>query len=803
MTSAKMLRIAFVFAFLVPACVSRKGQLLDAAGGAGRDAGGGGAYAQADGSYASSEVDRGPTAGADGAVDASVSLGGSASDAGGRFDVGPGIAASGGASGSAGTGGSDAPISLLPVGATCSGNSDCALGHCVDGFCCSTSCSGCYACANNLTGASDGTCAPVLSGKNAHATCADETATNQCGNDGTCDGKGACRKVSASHVCKAASCSADGKTFTPATTCDGAGACTVATPQSCGSFDCATTGCLKVCTSQADCGAGNYCNTTTGTCAASKPNGSSATIKDECTSGIVADGVCCDKECPGCAACTAELNGQVSTTTGQCLPVVANKTAPHGACTASSPCGQDGTCNGNGGCSYPAAGTSCATPSCAGSTLTTSTCDSAHTCITARNPCPNATVCSSATTCTTGSCSSDANCAAEYYCASGTCMKKTDSGGNCSADHQCVSGNCVAGICCGGPCGECNSCSTGTCLPVADLTTCGTVAGKVCVAGACVACAQGTTCTPSNSCQTGTISCTTGSATCVANGNRDPGYNCAPGKVCYAGTCQAGCWIGGFVASGSSPGSPSCQICNPSKTTTDWSNNDGATVSCVCGGTAPCVNQQAGTCSKSMSTFYRDSDGDNVGNPAITTSLCAAESGWVSQTGDCDDTNPSIKPGWATCNYVDGSRKVCDPNYSGSFITTACAGGCRNTQCRTWPPTTNTNPNLVTCGTTQCPTSQGCYFPTDDSVPPQCGAGSNNYAVKCDGQNDCPSGQVCCAHGDIGGGNYIACMSPSDCPLAGAQSSNALVCDPNNSICPSGSTCNPATNVYSVYTCSL
>src|SRR5450759_2617768 len=147
----------------------------------------------------------------------------------------------------------------LSNGSTCTADTQCTNGHCADGVCCATVCTGCNACSNTLTGKDNGTCAPVLSGQIAHNACTDETATNQCGNDGTCDGKGACRKVGASHTCKAASCSSDGKTFTPTTTCDGNGACTIATGQDCGGFQCATTGCLKTCTKDIDCGADNYC----------------------------------------------------------------------------------------------------------------------------------------------------------------------------------------------------------------------------------------------------------------------------------------------------------------------------------------------------------------------------------------------------------------------------------------------------------------------------------------------------------------------------------------------------------------
>lgn len=247
---------------------------------------------------------------------------------GGAILVGQGGIGSGGAVGQGGSTTSDAPVEktpALPVGAACQTSGECSLGNCIDGFCCDSACTGCSACSNALTGKTNGTCAPVQSGQDPHSTCADETASSQCGNDGTCDGSGACRKVGTSHICTPASCSSDGKTFTPATTCDGKGTCTTATPQSCGAFQCATTGCLKTCAAQTDCGAGNYCNIGAGTCAAKKQNGQPATESHECTSGIVAGGVCCNASCGECNACS----------TGTCTPV-ANGTG----------CGSGRVCSG-------------------------------------------------------------------------------------------------------------------------------------------------------------------------------------------------------------------------------------------------------------------------------------------------------------------------------------------------------------------------------------------------------------------------------------------------------------------------
>jgi len=440
--------------------------------------------------------------------------------------------------------GPDAPTSL-PNGSACTIDGECANGHCIDGLCCDMACSGCNACSNAQTSKADGTCAPVASGKDPHNACADETVTNQCGNDGTCDGLGACRKVSSSHVCTEGSCSSDGKTYTPGTTCDGLGACTVATPQSCVPFQCATTGCLKTCTTQADCGAGNYCNTTTGTCAATKPNGTAATQTYECTSGIVADGVCCDKTCTGCSACTSALNGQASTTTGQCLPVIANMAAPHSACAASPPCGLDGTCDGSGACHYPAVNTSCSNPSCSGSTLTTSACNNAHACVPASNPCPGSVVCSSASACKSATCSLDSDCITGYYCASGACTPKKTSG-TCSSPNQCSTGYCIDGYCCDQGCtGQCQSCSQtpGTCksvtTPRSPCGGSGTCATMKCDGTQPNCVYPGTEVACPSTCSTDLTSRLT--STCNGSGSCGPtqSNSCGSSSYCTSGQCAS------------------------------------------------------------------------------------------------------------------------------------------------------------------------------------------------------------------------------------------------------------------------
>jgi len=43
-------------------------------------------------------------------------------------------------------------------------------------------------------------------------------------------------------------------------------------------------------------------------------------------------------------------------------------------------------------------------------------------------------------------------------------------------------------------------------------------------------------------------------------------------------------------------------------------------------------------------TFYADADGDGYGNAAASVQNCAQPSGYVTNPGDCDDSNPAIYP---------------------------------------------------------------------------------------------------------------------------------------------------------------
>lgn len=635
------------------------------------------------------------TGGADGLADARLDgaggvAGASGGSSGARDAAGMGGGTGGDVDAPIGTGGSSPPDAGLAKGAPCTSKEQCQTTFCIDGVCCDKACDGCDACSAAMTGGEDGTCAPVASGTDPHEACADETAAtpaNPCGNDGTCDGKGACRKVGAGQECGPASCSSDGTTFTPASSCDGNGVCSPGTPQVCTPYECTTTGCKRTCSLQTQCETGTYCDTTAGICLAKKANGKTATQTFECVSGIVADGVCCDKECTGCNACTAALNGQAASTTGTCMPVTTAKAAdPHGVCPAGSdPCGMDGTCNGAGACHYAAVGSDCGTPSCNASTsmLTKSTCSSSHTCVAGTpNACPGLLACASTTACRTGACSVDGDCATGNFCLGGTCTPKYDNGHSCAAgaNNQCRSNNCVGTTCCSTPCGECHTCanSTGTCTQVANGTACGT---GVCYNGTCNACTANQPCTVSGEeCWNHATSCSTGVSECVRTTYVTNGTLCGDAATCSGNqsighwTCQAGTCTQptptpcpytcnsstGLCAGECTPSTRQCssgtqyQICGSNYL---WGNpqNCGFGLECSGAGTCTCTSTScSGCCSGNVCqatkpTWYRDTDGDGYGVSSSTVQACTKPAGYAATAGDCCDSDGRAYPGSNNC----------------------------------------------------------------------------------------------------------------------------------------------------------
>jgi len=435
-----------------------------------------------------------------------------------------------------------------PPGSTCSAGAECVSTFCVQGVCCNSACTGtCKSC--TVTG-SVGTCANVPAGQTpTPSTQCTDGGSASCGNDGTCDGNGACRNYVSSTVCAAASCA--GSTYTPPRTCNGTGTCGAASSSSCGAYNCDTTNniCKTTCTADTDCVSPNVCNG--GTCS-KKILGAPCATATECNSGFCAQGVCCATACTGtCQSCA------LSASLGTCANVPAGQAPnPTGQCTdgGATTCGQNGMCDGTGKCQLYANGTVCVAGSCTGSTLTPArTCDGAGSCKTVTTSLCDPYACDTTNKVCKTTCASTTDCASPNTCTlpAGTCGQKP-LGATCASGSECNSGLCQQSTCCSTTCsGTCVSCanSAGSCSAVAagtdPLNQCTMAAASTCGldgfcdgSGACRKYASGTSCaaaTCTGNTLTPAASCN-GSGTCVTPAT----VNCSP-YLCGTGACKTTC----------------------------------------------------------------------------------------------------------------------------------------------------------------------------------------------------------------------------------------------------------------------
>jgi hypothetical protein len=436
---------------------------------------------------------------------------------------------------------------LKPNGASCSGEgSECQSGICAQGVCCATTCEGvCRSCA--LAGR-EGTCSPVAAGgADPKSQCTDQGAAS-CGMTGFCDGGGACQRYPAGTQCAGPTCPIGTATATLARTCDGSGTCRPAMSLSCGSYACNGTTCNSACGSNADCAPPNICE---GGACGKKRLGQLCSAGAECDSNNCVDGVCC-----GSAVCGTCQSCAVSGLAGLCSPVPAGEMEPHNGCPASPPCGYNGTCNGAGACRYAAAGASCGTASCSGSTfLPVGMCDGAGSCAQMTMSCAPY-VCAAGACGTT--CAANTDCTSGFVCMAGSCTNLKPKGAACTTGSQCASSVCSDGVCCATACNTaCVTCNypsdPGTCLPVAAgatdphnlcavtaATTCGTT-GLCNGNGACAKYPSGTICGPPSCQPNGNAKA---ASTCNGSGNCNPGAQqaCSP-YVCdpATGACRTSC----------------------------------------------------------------------------------------------------------------------------------------------------------------------------------------------------------------------------------------------------------------------
>ncbi|MGK3986771.1 hypothetical protein WME99_27235 [Sorangium sp. So ce136] len=217
---------------------------------------------------------------------------------------------------------------------------------------------------------------------------------------------------------------------------DGCGVCAarfgatadgVCTQPTCAPYACGKggDGCLKSCSSDAECAEGSYC-AADHTCAPKGRRGEACEPGADCLESGCAvcepglfcvDGVCCNEACDGqCEACDGAARGTCSPVTGE--PRGGRPRCPAGE----DPCDQP-QCDGSDPdtcAAYPASGTMCGT-ACDGARFSVMECDGEHRCAAAfEAPC-GGFVCEDARTCK-ASCAGKDDCAKGYACSGGACV---------------------------------------------------------------------------------------------------------------------------------------------------------------------------------------------------------------------------------------------------------------------------------------------------------------------------------------------------------------------------------------------
>lgn len=105
------------------------------------------------------------------------------------------------------------------------------------------------------------------------------------------------------------------------------------------------------------------------------------------------------------------------------------------------------------------------------------------------------------------------------------------------------------------------------------------------------------------------------------------------------------------------------------------------------------------------------------------------------------------------------------------------------------PPDTNrpSSPNRVYCATAECNVGDNCCPDASMLHCASSGACDSSEAIRCDGQEDCTSGDICCAEN---AGN-AAKTSRADCSVGcNTDGDDRVVCHPGEP-CAGGRTCQP------------
>ncbi len=260
-------------------------------------------------------------------------------------------------------------------------------------------------------------------------------------------------------------------------------------------------------------------------------------------------------------------------------------------------------------------------------------------------------------------------------CASGSAVcvdsgTAASDGTGCGTNKVCSVGACVAckvnDVCQPDPNNACAtgklSCAAGPVCTAngntADGTACGT--GKVCSVGACVACVDGTVCTPADACKAGAMACETG-PTCVSGANLTAGTACDTGKVCDSSANCTACVQGGSCTPTGNDCHAGTYDCTTGPNCVDQGTNAQDGVAC---GTVANSFCSTGTCAACVNS-----------NPCIPTNACHKGTlNCATTPATCNDSQTAVTDGLSCGTNESCIQGVCHTN-DRTLTITAGGGG--------------------------------------------------------------------------------------------------------------------------------